>query len=433
MCRRRISGVKRYAAALTTLVLLTVGAAPARAAPPGDACHDPDPARPSVAAQPWAQQVLDPREVWPHSRGAGVTVAVVDSGVDADHPQLRRRGKVLPGRNFVEAGNGRGNFDCVSHGTGVAGIIGADPATGIGFHGIAPDATILPVRITAQDIAENGQSLRIDLAALSRGVRYAVDAGARVINLSVAGYADFPEMRGAVRYAVSKDVVVVAAVGNRQQQDAGELPSFPAAYDGVLGVGAIDIDGARASTSQAGPYVDLVAPGAGVLTATRVAGHAYLNGTSYAAPFVSATAALVRSAWPDLTAPEVVQRLMATASPARGGANSHEYGAGVVNPYRAVTDGLDLSAPAALPAYVPVPPDEDALAETAWRDRAGTVATVAAVAIIGAIALALIVGVTVPRGRRRRWRPAMATPLPDRHAVVEPPEQMFLVDDGHAR
>ena len=418
--------MKGYAALLTTLALLTIGAVPAQAAPPAGACHDPDPGRPVVREEPWAQQVLDPRAVWPYSRGAGVTVAVVDSGVDADHPQLRRAGKVLPGRNFFESANLPGNFDCVSHGTGVAGIIAADPAAGIGFHGIAPDARILPVRISAQDIAENGQALRIDLAALGNGIRYAVNAGATVINLSIAGFADFPEMRSAVAYAVAKDVLVVAAVGNGQQDGAAELPSFPAAYDGVLGVGAIDIDGAHTSSSQVGPYVDLVAPGAGVLTATRVAGHAYASGTSYAAPFVSATAALVRAAWPELSAPEVAQRLLATASPARG--DRHAYGAGVVNPYRAVTDGLDLSDPAALPAYTPVPPDEAALAEAAWHERAGSVAVLAAVAILGAIVLAGVVAVTVPRGRRRRWRPTMAPPLPARPGVVEPPEQMFLVD-----
>jgi len=333
---------------------------------------------------------------------------------------------VLTGRNFFEGASLPGNFDCVSHGTGAAGIIAADPVSGVGFHGVAPDARILPVRITAQDIAENGQSLRIDLAALAEGIRYAVDEGVQVINLSVAGHADFPEIRSAVRYAVTRDVLVVAAAGNGQQDGAGELPSFPAAYDGVLGVGAIDIDGARTSTSQIGPYVDLVAPGAGVLTTTRISGHAYANGTSYAAPFVAGTAALVRSAWPELSAPEVAQRLIATASPARG--DHHAYGAGVVNPYRAVTDGLDLTAPAALPAHTPVRPDRAALAEAAWHDHARTVAVWSATAILGLLVLAAFLAVTVPRGRRRRWRPAMAAPLPDRPAVVEPPEQMFLVD-----
>lgn len=417
--------MNRYLALVTTLLVgAALGAAPAWAAPPAGVCHDPDPGRPAVAEQPWAQLLLDPALVWQHSRGAGVTVAVVDSGVDGDHPQLR--GKVLRGKDFFEQSNLPGNFDCVSHGTGVAGIIAARPATGVGFHGLAPDARILPVRISAQDIAENGQSLRIDLDVLAHGIRYAADSGAKVMNLSIAGYADFPAIRSAVGYAVSKDVLVVAAVGNGQSEGGGELPSFPAAYDGVLGVGAVDIDGARTTSSQVGPYVDLVAPGDGVLTTTRVAGHAYATGTSYAAPFVSATAALVRAARPDLKAPEVAQRLIATASPARG--DGHAYGAGLVNPYRAVTDGLDLSDPAALPAHVPSPPDHAALADAAWHDRAGTVAGWTTAAILGAIVLAVVVAVVVPRGRRRRWRPALAAPLPARPEVVEPPEQMFLVD-----
>jgi membrane-anchored mycosin MYCP len=424
--------MNRSVALLSTLALAvtvaTAGAGPAHAAPPDGVCHDPDPGRPTVAEQPWAQQALDPRLVWQHSRGAGVTVAVIDSGVDVDHPQLRRRGKVLAGKDFFEGKDLPGNFDCVSHGTGVAGIIAADPVAGVGFHGIAPDARILPVRISAQDIADNGQSLRIDLDVLAAGIRYAVDSGARVINLSISGYADFPAIRSAVGYAVSRDVLVVAAAGNGQQDGAGELPSFPAAYEGVLGVGAIDIDGARTSTSQVGPYVDLVAPGDGVLTTTRVAGHAYATGTSYAAPFVSATAALVRAARPDLTAPQVAQRLIATASPARGGSGSHAYGAGVVNPYRAVTDGMDLSEPAALPAHVPTPPDQAALAEAAWHDRAGTVAGWATAVILATIVLAVLVAVVLPRGRRRRWRAAMAAPLPARPTLVEPPEQMFLVE-----
>lgn len=422
--------MNRYAAMVTTALvgaaMITAGAGPAHAAPPGGVCHDPDPGRPAVREQPWAQLLLDPGLVWQHSRGAGVTVAVVDSGVDADHPQLR--GKVLAGKDFFESANLPGNFDCVSHGTGVAGIIAAAPARGVGFHGLAPDARILPVRISAQDIAENGQSLRIDLDVLASGIRYAVDSGAKVVNLSIAGYADFPAIRKAVAYAVAKDVLVVAAVGNGQRDGGGELPSFPAAYEGVLGVGAVDIDGARTSSSQVGPYVDLVAPGDGVLTTTRVAGHAYTTGTSYAAPFVSATAALVRAARPDLTAPEVAQRLVATASPARGGTGSHAYGAGLVNPYRAVTDGMDLTEPAALPAHVPVPADRDAMADAAWHDRAGTIAGWATAAILGTIVLAVVVAVVVPRGRRRRWRPAMAAPLPARPELVEPPEQMFLVE-----
>nr|WP_245573407.1 type VII secretion-associated serine protease mycosin [Amycolatopsis benzoatilytica] len=421
----------RAAAVVVAAVALNVfgGAPAARAAPPAGACHDPEPARPAIPAQPWAQQTLDPERAWPHSRGAGVLVAVVDSGVDADHPQLSRPGKVLPGRDFYLAGALPGSFDCVSHGTGVAGIIGADPVPGIGFHGVAPDATILPVRISDRDIGDQGESLRIDPQVVANGIRYAADQGAKVINLSMAGHDDFPVIRDAVAYAVARDALVVAAAGNAQKDASGELPSYPAAYDGVLGVGAVDIDGARMSGSQIGPYVDLVAPGAKVLTTTRAGGHAYVDGTSFAAPFVSGTAALVRSAWPQLSAAQVAQRLTATADPARGGRDSHSFGAGLVDPYRAVTDGLDPAKPALLPAFVPQPPDQAKLArETAAHETAAT-AKVLTLAAAGVLVLAGLTALAVTRGRRRRWQPGWAAPVPDEHPSAEPPEQVFLVSE----
>jgi membrane-anchored mycosin MYCP len=356
-----------------------------------------------------------------------VLVAVVDSGVDADHPQLARPGKVRAGRDFYLAGSLPGAFDCVSHGTGVAGIIAADPVPGIGFHGVAPDAEILPVRISDRDIGSQGESLRIDPQVVANGIRYATDQGAKVINLSLAGHDDFAVIRDAVAYAVSRDALVIAAAGNTQRDSTTELPSYPAAYAGVLGVGAIDIDGARMSGSQIGRYVDVVAPGAKVLASTRAGGHAYADGTSYAAPFVSGTAALVRSAWPGLSAPEVARRLMATASPARGGLGSPAYGAGVVDPYRAVTDGMDTGKPAPLPAFVPAPPDQEQLDRTAARETVATGAKWLTFVVVAAIVIALLVAVVHPRGRRRGWRPGRAAWIPDEPAVVEPPEQIFLI------
>ncbi|RSD11950.1 type VII secretion-associated serine protease mycosin [Amycolatopsis eburnea] len=418
---------RRLAAVLAAAALPLLVAPPAHAAPPAGACHDPEPAHPTVAAQPWAQQTLSPERAWPHSRGAGVLVAVVDSGVDADHPQLNRPGKVLPGRDFYLAGALPGAFDCVSHGTGVAGIVGADPVPGIGFHGVAPDAALLPVRISDRDVGDQGESLRIDPQVVANGIRYAADQGAKVINLSLAGHDDFPVIRDAVTYAVARDALVVAAAGNAQKDTSGELPSYPAAYPGVLGVGAVDIDGARLAGSQIGPYVDIVAPGAKVLTTTRAGGHAYVDGTSFAAPFVSGTAALVRSAWPELSAAQVTQRLLATATPARGGRGSHAFGAGIVDPYRAVTDGLDPAKPALLPAFVPQPPDRARLAQAEReRDTAAT-AKWLAVGVGGAVVVAGLVAVVVPRGRRRRWRPGWAAPVPVEPAAAEPPEQVFLV------
>ncbi|WP_211771050.1 type VII secretion-associated serine protease mycosin [Kutzneria sp. CA-103260] len=424
----RVRRHRLLALALAATALPVLAPTPAAAAPPAGACQDAEPAHPVVAALPWAQQLLDPDRVWPESRGAGVLVAVVDSGVDTDHPQLRRPGKVLPGKDFYTPGGEPATFDCESHGTEVASIVAADPVSGVGFHGVAPDARILPVRVTNRELNDQGQTLQIDPQEIANGIRYAVDQGAGVINLSLAGTTDFPAVRDAVGYAVSRNVVVVAAAGNQQQNDTTELPSYPAGYPGVLGVGAVDINGARASTSQFGPYVSIVAPGAGVLAATRVAGQSYVDGTSFATAFVSGAAALVRAAWPQLSAAQVIQRLEATASPARGGRDSAEYGAGVVDPYRAVTDQLDPRAPADLPAYVPKPPDQAELARLAEQRHVDTVATWLAAGALGVLLLAAAAAVVLRRARRRHWRPAQAARLPAEPEIVEPPEQIFLLD-----
>ncbi|MFD1152741.1 S8 family serine peptidase, partial [Saccharothrix hoggarensis] len=252
------------------------------------ACHDPEPARPVIRELPWAQQALNVRRAWPHSTGAGVLVAVVDTGVDRDHPQLGAAGKVERGQDFHLVGDLPGDFDCGSHGTAVASVVAADPVEGVGFHGVAPGARVLPVRVADRNLdGDTGAVNALDPVVLARGIWYAADQGAKVINLSLAGQEDNRYVRDAVAHAVAMDAVVVAAVGNRQPDDGSRLPSFPAGYDGVLGVGAIDIAGDRVAGSQVGDYVDLVAPGAAVAGATRAGGHAYWQGTSFAAPFVA--------------------------------------------------------------------------------------------------------------------------------------------------
>lgn len=418
---KRLNALAGAILAVAALVFATPWAS---AAPPDGACSSSDPARPVAAERPWAQRAMAPERVWPHSTGAEVLVAVVDSGVDADHPQLSAPGKVLPGRDFFLAGSLPGNYDCVSHGTAVASIIAGGPGDGVGFRGIAPESRILPVRVTDRPQSDSGEPTPIDPNTVAAGIRYAADQGAKVINLSLSGHRDFPVIRDAITYAQQRDALIVAAVGNRQQE-ASSLPSYPADYPDVLGVGAIDSTGARASGSQVGPYVDLVAPGKSVLAAGRVAGHDYWDGTSFAAPFVSGVAALVRAAWPHLSAPQVAQRLMATADLARGGRDSHEYGAGVVDPYRAVTEGLS-GAPDVMPA-VPTPqPDLAAEREYRWWQQAGNAAEVA----LGAVTIALVVVSTLvwiaARGHRRRWRPARTVLPPVAPAREEPPEQMFL-------
>jgi type VII secretion-associated serine protease mycosin len=351
-----------------------------------------------VADLPWAQARYAPQRLAVLSDGAGVTVAVVDSGVDDNHPQLR--GRVLAGRDFLDP-SGDGRLDCVGHGTAVASIIAGRDAGGVEFRGLAPAARILPIRISEQQIIEGRESGRtVTAAQFARGIRWAVDAGADVINLSVVLYQDNPDVRAAVAHALASDVVVVAAVGNLHEN--GDPVPYPAAYDGVLGVGAIGPDGALQPFSQVGSYVDVVAPGGAVLAAVPRRGHKEQSGTSYATPFVAATAALVRAYRPDLPAAAVVARILATADPVGGGQG---FGRGVVNPYRAVAETPTVAGPAASAAPLPA-----SVADPAERARAARRISAEHRAVwlaAGALCAALVVGLlaaVLPRGSRRRWR-----------------------------
>ncbi|MEV1144002.1 type VII secretion-associated serine protease mycosin [Micromonospora sp. NPDC049799] len=378
-----------------------LGPALAGARAPG--CATPlAPSRP-VAATPWTQQRYAPERLAPLATGAGVTVAVVDSGVDRVHPQLA--GRVLTGADLLDPG-GDGTRDCAGHGTGVASIIAAAPRPGVAFRGLAPDARVLPVRVSEQQVVDGRESGRtVSAADFARAIRWAVDEGADVLNLSVVLYADDPAVRAAIAHAVDRDVVVVAAAGNLHEN--GDPRPYPAAYDGVLGVGAIGADGTRSPFSQTGPYVDLVAPGGDVLMAAPRQGHLRAEGTSYAVPFVAATAALLRQYRPELDATEVARRIVATTDPAPGDPAGGAYGAGVLNPYRAVTEtGGGASGevrPAAALADDRADPARLAQRErrATARDRALLVAGISGAAVAVAVLLALV----VPRGARRRWQP----------------------------
>ncbi|MCZ7440236.1 type VII secretion-associated serine protease mycosin [Micromonospora sp. WMMC241] len=388
-------------AALATLLVTGLPAAPAAARAPARCATPPAPARP-VAEQPWTQQRYAPERLAPLATGAGVVVAVVDSGVDRSHPQLT--GRVSTGADFLDPG-GDGTRDCAGHGTGVASIIAATPQPGVAFRGLAPGARILPVRVSEQQVVDGRESGRtVDAAGFASAIRWAVDHDADVLNLSVVLYADDPAVRAAVSYALRREVVVVAAAGNLH--DNGDPRPYPAAYDGVLGVGAIGRDGTRAAFSQTGAYVDLVAPGGEVLMAAPRQGHHRAEGTSYATPFVAATAALLRQYRPELSAAEVAARIIAGTDPAPG--RGEGYGAGVLNPYRAVTEAPGGASArsgggAALPADRP---DPAALARRARRATARDRALLVAGATGGAAAIVALLAVVLPRGARRRWRPA---------------------------
>lgn len=343
----------------------------------------PEPGVAEVTGTPWPQERLRFERVWRLTKGEGVTVAVVDSGVDATHPQLAG---TVTRQVDLTATDLR---DCVGHGTAVAGIIAGRDLTsrGVPVTGVAPEAAIVSIKQT------EGRSG--DVSRLAQGIRRAADLGADVINVSVQAH-DAPELKAAVTYAQDKDAVIVAAAGNVKQDDGAVTPAYPAEYPGVIAVGAASPDGTKPGFSNGATRVSVTAPGAGVTSAWTGGGYRTgLDGTSFAAPFVSGVAALVRARHPDLDHWQVKRRLERTAE----GGGAAGTGAGLVSPLQAVTSVLpaaDESAAAAPPvvlARAPVP-DE--------RTRGLAIGITAGAG--GVTALVVFVALTLPRARRRSLR-----------------------------
>jgi membrane-anchored mycosin MYCP len=394
-------GAKGLLAAVPALlVALVVLPAPPATAAPGCGPAAPAPGVP-VDGTPWPELRYEPRRLGGIADGSGVVVAVLDSGVDAGVAGLR--GRLLPGADELDATDGR--MDCVGHGTAVASIIAAAPATGTGFAGLAPGALIMPVRVTERENLDGAATGRAGtLPQLVAAIRWAVGHGASVLNLSLVVYQDVPALRDAIADAVRHDVVVVAAVGNGHAGTGGgsaapDATPYPAAYPGVIGVGSIGPDGQRSPSSPLGPFVDIVAPGSAVPALTRGGRLAGFDGSSFAAPFVSATAALIRQREPGLHADGVVARILGTADPSPDGPHSLGYGAGILDPYRAVTEQWPLAGgtESAAPVRLTVRP---AATVDGTASRAGRLAGAGA----GLTALLAVAAMILPRGYRRRWR-----------------------------
>ncbi len=323
---------------------------------------------------------LNLQQVWEFTRGAGQTVAIIDTGV-ARHRLLPH---LVPGGDYVHSGDG--TDDCDGHGTIVAGIVGAEPGSGRStFSGIAPDATILSIRQSsnkfraADDKSGSGFG---DVDTLAKAVRTAADMGATVINvssvacLSTDDSLDDRPLGAALAYAVDvKNVVVVAAAGNvggpgqcpeqnpttdptrpgQPDWDRVAVVASPAWYDDyVLTVGSVDARGAASAFSLAGPWVDVAAPGEnivsldpdgeGLLSSLPTSADPMpISGTSYSAPVVSGIVALVRSRSPELTARQVMQRIEETAHRPSAGWDP-ALGHGVVDALAAVS-GDGTSSP----------------------------------------------------------------------------------------
>jgi membrane-anchored mycosin MYCP len=355
------------------------------------------------AAKPDETQLFAPERLAPFATGAGVRVAVLDSGVDADHPQLR--GQVATGRDFLH-GDASGRQDCVGHGTAVASLIAARPVEGAGLRGLAPGATIVPVRVSEQTDTEPGSSGPVSPARFAAAIDWAVDeGGADVITMSLVMTDDDDRVRAAVARAVAAGVIVVAAAGNRGRPDEANPRPYPASYPDVIGVGAIRADGVAGDFSQHGDYVDVMAPGVGVTLAARGSGHTRGDGTSYAAPFVAATAALLKQRFPTLTPAQVTRRILATTDPAPGGRRSELYGFGVLNPYRALTETLGPETPPAPAPAALHTEDPASVALAARRAQAQDLALLVAAVGAGVVLLVVVAAAAVRHGRRRGWRP----------------------------
>jgi subtilisin family serine protease len=253
-----------------------------------------------------------------------ITVAVIDQGVDTQHPDLS--GRILSTYNVVNPANkGRREF----HGTHVAGIIAADKDNGIGAYGINPNAKILSVNVF------DGNDYTSDYT-IAQGILYAVDHGAKVINMSIGGTLYSQLLDDTIQYAISKGVVVVAAAGNSGTNEY----SYPASYDGVISVGATNDQKKLATFSTYGPGVDVVAPGDNIYSTiydpSIGSTYYYLSGTSMATPVVSGVASLLKTKYPNLTSYDIEQILEETATDLGTKGYDIKYGYGLINPINAL-------------------------------------------------------------------------------------------------
>jgi membrane-anchored mycosin MYCP len=367
----------------------------------------------------WPRTMLAMDAVSQFGGADGVVVAVLSTGVKAGHRQFGAR--VLPGRDAT-TNSGRADTDCLGAGTQVAGVIAADAGAGAPITGLAGRATILPVRVLPDDLSAQSAPAQPDV--LARGIDFAAAQGADVIVVAAPAYSDSGRLRTAVTSAIAKGVPVVAAAGDLgSSQDKNPTP-FPSAYPEVITVGAIDQNGEIFAKSGHGAYVDLVAPGVAVPTLqggdAGPTGVTEADGTALAAGYVGATAALVRSRAGRMPVAELTRRLAATASPTVTG---DAFGAGVVNPYGAITGKAASRRERALPAVSAAP-----AARSDAENRRRVIAYIGATLAAAAVVAVLMITAAVRRSRRQHWRPGLAPPLPEYEEPVEPGPPVMLLE-----
>jgi flagellar hook assembly protein FlgD len=267
----------------------------------------------------WYLPKINAHYAWNQTRGSGqITVAVVDSGVDIQHADLK--GKIFRPYNAVTGGI---SFSPTAHGTHVAGIIAAT-MNKTGIAGIAPQVKLMPVNVFTGDVAYTSDVIN--------GIAYAVHNGADVINLSLGEYGYDPGLHYAVNYAYNRGVVVIAAAGNENTDEY----IYPAAYEEVIGVSAVDKDDSITLFSNFGDYISLSAPGEDIYSTLPYNRFGFMDGTSMAAPVVSGVTALVLSKNPYLSVPQVWDILFRSAVDLGSRGWDEFYGYGRVDANRAL-------------------------------------------------------------------------------------------------
>ncbi|WUV32755.1 type VII secretion-associated serine protease mycosin [Streptomyces sp. NBC_01483] len=349
--RRAVTRISVLAATTALTATTWVLALPPTAARADDGGQCTFPSK-KYSGRPWALQRVNLDELWAQSTGKNVQVAVIDTGVDIKNSQLTHAVDASKGENYlppknakgekIDRGNEQGTTDTVGHGTRVAGIIAARAVKGTGFVGLAPDATIIPIK---QNDAEGDGTAK----TLALAIRHAVDEGADVINISqdtANAVEPAASLQEAVDYALGRQVVVVASAGNDGLGGNVKI-TYPASYKGVLSVAASDRNNERASFSQSNEFVGVAAPGVDMISTVPGGGHCSDNGTSFSAPYVAGVAALLKSKYPKWTAREIVAQIEQTAERSVSG-RDRLVGWGVVDPVKALTD-VDPAHPVETP------------------------------------------------------------------------------------
>lgn len=380
-----------------------------------------------LTTPPPALDVLQSELAWGVTRGEGIVVAVVDSGVAASNPHLQ--GIIQGGVNLVPDGTDpAGTTDTYGHGTAVAGQIAAQRIEGSEVVGLAPGVRILPVRVFAgTDDQQMQAGFGPSTARLADGIRYAADTGARIINVSMSTSQNDPALADAVAYATGRGALVVGSSGNRDstlgvEKNDGDGARYPAGDASAIGVAATTIAGDATDASIHGPHVSIAAPGAQIVTASSAGGDCIFAGdspaTSFAAAYVSAAAALVAAAHPDETPAQWKYRLEASAARGNPDARDDASGWGIVQPYDAIVlrPGAGIRGPVSpfttsdrtepTPTPVPAIAVTEGVGPQAAAIAWGTAIGIGALTLLGAAAA---IGVLA---RRRRGDEELGTDRP---------------------